>query len=249
MKKKLWLLACVWAVFLFGTPAWADFYVIAVPAGVGTRITSLPYTITTPGFYYLAKDLTMTASFGPPASGITVNADNVTIDLMGFSLVCSGSGDTSGIGISGRKNVEVRNGTVSGFPAGGIYGSGGYNCRIINVRVEKNGIWGINLSTGYYHLIQNCNASENANTGIAAGYGCRVTGNVSCKNLRGISCEEGSSLVGNVVVDNTGHGFYLSLTPGKYYLIDGNTAYNNTSGTLNGTPPDAKFGVNAGPGF
>lgn len=250
--KRLLLLTLVGAVLLYAAPALSDgdFYVVAAGGGVGTKIASLPCTITTPGFYYLAKDLTMTASFGPPDSGIKVDVDNVTIDLMGFSLACSGSGDQIGIVIPGRKNVEVRNGTVSGFPAGGIYGSGGNNYRFINLRLEKNGIWGINVSTGYYHLIQNCNASENGNTGIAAGYGCKVIGNISCKNgLRGIACEEGSSLLGNVVADNNTHGFYLSLTAGKYYLIDGNTAYNNTSGTLNGIPPNAKFGVNAGPGF
>jgi parallel beta-helix repeat protein len=238
---------------LGGAPAWADFYVIPVPAGVGTRIPSLPYTITAPGFYYLDRDLNITASF-VPNSAITVNADNVTIDLMGFSLACSGGGDTSGIGIPGRKNVEVRNGTVRGFPASGIYdGSGGYNYRFINLRLENNGIRGIDLSNGYYHLIQNSNITENGNSGISIGsaYGCMVTGNVVCKNgLRGIACTgSGHSLIGNVVVDNTTHGFYLSLGANAYYLIDRNTAYNNASGTLNGIPPAAEFGVNAGPGF
>lgn len=251
MKKKLVLLVCVCIVLLGGAPAMADFYVISMPAGVGTRISSLPYPITAPGFYYLDRDLSMTAIFDPASCGINVDADNVTIDLMGFSLACTGSGDTCGIRIAGHKNVEIRNGTVRGFPGGGIYAAlTGYSYRLINLRLEQNGIWGINVSGGYYHLIQNCNASENGNTGIAAGYGCMVTGNVSCKNgLRGISCGEGSSLVGNVVADNNTHGFNLSLTAGKVYLIDRNTAYNNTSGSLNGTPPAAKFGVNAGPGF
>jgi parallel beta-helix repeat protein len=253
MKKKLLLLVCVCTVLLGSAPVRADFYVVSTAAAVGTRISSLPCTITAPGFYYLAGDLSMTASFGPN-SAITVNADNVTIDLMGFSLACTGSGDTIGIDIAGHKNVEVRNGTVRGFPAGGIYGgTGGYNCRFINLRLEQNGIWGINVSGGYYHLIQNCNITENGNSGISVGsaYGCMVTGNVVCKNgLRGIAITgSGHSLVGNVVVDNTGNGFFLSLGATAYYLIDRNTAYNNTSGTLNGTPPAAKFGVNAGPGF
>lgn len=254
MKKKLWLLALVGAFLLSAGPVLADgdFYVVA-GGGVGTRITTLPFTISAPGFYYLGKNLTMTASFGPASSAIAVNADDVTLDLMGLSLICTGSGDTMGIAISGRKNVEIRNGTVRGFPGGGIYDSlGGYSYRFINLRLEKNGIWGINLSTGYYHLIQNCNITENGNSGIGlTGYGCMVTGNVVSNNgLRGIACGgSGNSLVGNVVADNAGHGFFLTLTAGHPYLIDRNTAYNNTSGTLNGIPVDAKFGVNAGPGF
>ncbi|MHB8067038.1 MAG: right-handed parallel beta-helix repeat-containing protein [Desulfobaccales bacterium] len=247
MKKKLLLLVCAWAVLLVGTTAWADFYVVAMPGGVGTRIPNLPYTITNPGFYYLAHNLTSTEN------GITVNADDVTIDLMGFSLLSSGGLNWVGIIISGRKNVEVRNGTVRGFNAGGIYDqTGGYSYRFINLRLENNGIWGIALSTGYYHLIQNCNITENGNSGITlTGYGCMVTGNVVSKNgLRGIACGgSGNSLIGNVVVDNATHGFYLSTGASAYYLIDRNTAYNNTSGTLNGIPPAAKFGVNAGPGF
>lgn len=253
MQKRIWLLVLVLAtVLLSGTAAWADFYVIGGGRGVGTRISSIPYTITAPGFYYLTQDLSMTASFGPN-NAITVNADDVTLDLMGFRLYCTGSGDTIGISIQGRKNVEVRNGTVRGFPAGGIYDQiGGYSYRFINLRLENNGIWGINLSTGYYHLIHNCNITENGNSGIAlTGYGCKITRNVVSKNgLRGIACNgSGDSLVGNVVVDNATHGFYLSTGASAYYLIDRNTAYNNTSGTLNGVPPAATFGVNAGPGF
>jgi parallel beta-helix repeat protein len=250
MKKKLFPLACFLIALLWGTMAWAQFYVISAPSGVGTRISSLPKTINASGFYYLTKDLNITATFGPN-SAITVNADNVTIDLMGFSLACSGSGDTFGIGISGHKNVEIRNGTVTGFPASGIYGSSGSNYRFINLRLEQNGFRGIDLSSGYYHLIQNCNITENGNSGISVdGYGCMITDNLVSKNgLRGIACTgSGHSLVGNVVADNTGHGFYLSTS--GVYLIDRNTAYNNTAGTLNVIPPaPAKFGVNAGTGF
>jgi hypothetical protein len=253
MKKKLLLLLCAWALLLGGTPARADFYVIAVPGGTGTRIHSIPYNITNPGFYYLDRNLSITAGFVPGSSAIAINADDVTLDLMGFSLTCTGSGDTMGIDIPGRKNVEIRNGTVRGFPGGGIYDSlGGYSYRFINLRLENNGIWGIALSTGNYHLIQNCNITDNGNSGIGlTGNGCMITGNVVSKNgLRGIACGgSGNSLVGNVVVDNAGHGFYLSTGATAYYLIDRNTAYNNTSGTLNGIPPAAKFGVNAGPGF
>ena len=53
--------------------------------------------------------------------GITINADNVTLDLMGFSLVGpGGTGLYDGIHMNGRTNVEVRNGTVRNFPQHGI---------------------------------------------------------------------------------------------------------------------------------
>src|SRR5262245_28247040 len=48
-----------------------------------TAISSLPYTINTPGSYYLTKDLTGLAA----QNGIMINSSNVTLDLRGFSLV------------------------------------------------------------------------------------------------------------------------------------------------------------------
>ena len=53
-----------------------------------TIISALPYTITASGSYYLTGNLTATGS----GAGITVSADNVTIDLNGFALIAGGSG-------------------------------------------------------------------------------------------------------------------------------------------------------------
>jgi hypothetical protein len=250
MKKKLWLLlACVWIILLSGNLAWAEFYVISAPSGVGTRISSLPYTITKPGFYYLANDLTSTGN------GITINKDNVTIDLMGFSLVGSGTGSLHGININGHSNVEIRNGTVRSFPGDGIRSvlGGSSKTRIINMRLQGNGSRGIHLLNGC-QLIQNCNISGNGSCGISlfANVGCMITGNVVCNNgSDGIyATGHGHSLIGNVVANNGGYAFRVSyLYADAPYLIDRNTVYNNTSGTLNGVPPAAEFGINAGPGF
>ena len=48
-----------------------------------TPISSLPFTISTPGSYYLTTNLMGAVS----SSGISVQASDVTIDLRGFSLV------------------------------------------------------------------------------------------------------------------------------------------------------------------
>lgn len=78
MRKIAYVLTLI-LVALTWTSGLAEFYVIPVGGPrVGTEIKSLPYTITTPGFYYLTKNLTATGT------GITVNAGDVTIDLMGF---------------------------------------------------------------------------------------------------------------------------------------------------------------------
>ncbi len=56
---------------------------------------------------------------GPCATGITIGADNITLDLNGFTI--SGNpttGEGPGIGMSSRTGVTVKNGTVTQFDAG-----------------------------------------------------------------------------------------------------------------------------------
>jgi hypothetical protein len=192
MKKQIWLLALASAVLLSVAPAWAqEFYVIA-GGGVGTRISSLPYTITSPGFYYLAGNLSATSG-----NGINVNSDDVTIDLMGFRL--SGPGATSnliGIFMNGRKNVEIRNGTLSGCQACIFEGAAaGLGHRVSNMRVESAGI-GIELF-GSGHLIKGCTALDCAGFGI--GFQGTASGNVVTNCGTGISTLGG----GGVVIGNT----------------------------------------------
>ena len=74
--------------------------------------SDLPLTIFSSGSYYLAENISTAGG------GITIaaNTNNVTIDLMGFSL----SGGTGRGILAGNpsKNITVKNGTVSGW--GGI---------------------------------------------------------------------------------------------------------------------------------
>jgi len=55
-----------------------------------TPISSVPFTISAPGSYYVTTNLTP----GADQNGIVVAADNVTIDLNGFTLF--GGGGSSG---------------------------------------------------------------------------------------------------------------------------------------------------------
>jgi hypothetical protein len=60
-----------------------------------TPISSLPYKITAPGSYYLTANLTATGN----GAGITISANNVTLDLNGFALIGGGSGSVAGINV------------------------------------------------------------------------------------------------------------------------------------------------------
>jgi parallel beta-helix repeat protein len=212
-----------------------------------------------PGFYYITKDLTVSGSHG-----ITVTADHVTLDLMGFSLIGSGSGNYNGVYMNARTNVEIRNGTIRNFGQCGIWesSSDGKGHRIINIRVEGNGSFGVWLA-GKSDLVKGCTALENGLYGIGAGRGSTITGNTCYNNqddgiyagrgstITGNTCrynqddgiwaEAGSTITGNTCYYNTDYGIYLNGNN----LVDQNTAYNN--GTNMNDPGNCTFGTNHAP--
>jgi hypothetical protein len=239
MKRNLFLLTLVGLVLFSASPVLADFYVIAGGGAVGTKITILPYTISAPGFYYLGANFNYTGT----APAITVNADGVTLDLMGFRL--SGNGTNKGIFMHGRKNVEIRNGSLQNFTYGIQEDSSGVRHRVINVRVEGNNTYqfdsyGINLD-GNAHLVKGCSA-WGSNTGITITNGtvngCHLEG---CRF--GISISNSGNAIGNSVWLG---GNQVGITGGNV-MLDQNTVAGTGSGNINydiyGT---AAWGTNVG---
>jgi hypothetical protein len=222
MKKHVRLLALVGALLLSGSAAWAadGFYVIGGGGGVGTKITSLPCIINDSGFYYLTRDLTYNGS----SDAITINVDNVTLDLMGFSLIYTGGVGGYGIHMSGRANVEIRNGTVRGGFLYAVYedSSAGKQHRVINVRAKSNsgGIWLV----GSNHLVQGCSALKNGMTGIYIDSGM-VNDSVASENNQGILVHGPGSLLGNVANNNTTNNFYIGNGVATSIMVDRNSAF------------------------
>jgi hypothetical protein len=217
---------------------------------VPIHASDLPLTITQPNSYYLVEDINFTDTAN---HAITIECNNVTIDLMGFTLKGPDSGTTSGIYMNGRSNVEICNGTVRDFGRAGIYeaGSIGENHRIIAVRSLSNGLYGIFLY-GSDNLIKGCTASDNGTSatvsvyGIYAGSGSTVTGNTAYNNgasvssscVYGIRTSSGSTVTGNAVYYN---GYSASCVYGIYVgsgcTVTGNTVSNNgylSYGTVHG---------------
>src|SRR5262245_31925308 len=83
-----------------------------------TAITSAPVTITVQGSYCLTSNISTSLSSG---TAISINANNVTLDLNGFKLGGLGAGSgTQAFGIRAyeRQNITIRNGIVRGFYVG-----------------------------------------------------------------------------------------------------------------------------------
>jgi hypothetical protein len=194
MKSKLLPVIVLGLLLLSAAAAQADGD-IYVGGPWGTKITSLPYEIKTPGSYYLGGNL----SYAGSGDGITVavGVNHVTLDLMGFTINGSGSG-RYGIYLNGSKNVEIRNGTVTGW-VNGIFekSSSGMLHRIINVRAVGNGL-AIQLS-GLGHLVKGCEATATQlYLGILVGVGTVSGCTVKIVDTGGIG--GGGIISGNVVM-------------------------------------------------
>ncbi len=252
MKRNLSLLALAVLMLVRAAPVAAQdgFYVIA-GGRAGTQINSLPYTINAnaPGLYCLARNLTYTSTTG---DAITVNASNVTLDLMGFCLTGPGksSGTNNGIKISiGCANVEVRNGSIQTFGQYGVntdYAAGqtADDARIIGLRIQNTGnagIWlrganslvmgcsvlsagGNGIDVGGHTLVKGNHAYNNSSGyGIFAGSGCTVAGNTANKNQTGIATGDGSLVMDNTAYMNSSSG----IAAGSYCTLMRNSVYLN----------------------
>jgi len=205
--------------------------------------TDLPMTITQSGSYYLTQSIHYNGS----GDGITIECNDVSVDLRGFCLFASGSGGAgaSGSGVyaaAGRNRISVFNGSVVGWGDYGIYlagnsnqlrqikvsGSGkdgirvGANCAIADCAARLNGKIGIH--TDATCVITGCIGSTNSDDGIVAGGGSSIEnsaakGNTDC----GIAVGNESSIVGCTALGNGGRG----ISAGFGSMVSGCSSCNN----------------------
>jgi parallel beta-helix repeat protein len=158
-----------------------------------TAITNLPYTISVPGSYYVTTNLTGVAG----SAGISVSANNVTIDLNGFSLIgIPGAGDGINNTGLGRTNLVMRNGTIVGWPGNGIDGSVVTHCQFSGLLVLQNGSYG--LAAGPASLIVGNISSGNGLAGVSVSGisgACRIEDNTVVNNGQGIQVTSSQNLI------------------------------------------------------
>jgi parallel beta-helix repeat protein len=136
-----------------------------------TPISLLPFTINASGSYYVTSNLTGVAG----QHGITINADNVTLDLGGFELVGPGGAATAAIRlINAHTNATIRNGTVRGWLSSSVLAetAASTEMHVENLRVFNGGSAGILL--GNNGTAKGCEVRACVATGIFGGTSCKI---------------------------------------------------------------------------
>jgi parallel beta-helix repeat protein len=170
----------------------------------------LPLTISQPGSYYLAENITT------EGDGIDVTVGNVTIDLMGHTL---SGGTGTGISVDPPANlatgIHIKNGVVRDWELMGLYVSSSESV-VSGVTALGNGSTGIyvygsglvvdciasdNRGEGidvYEGIVHRCEVSRNGKNGIASRSCTRISGcNVHGNELNGIRVDFQAHVVGN----------------------------------------------------
>jgi hypothetical protein len=189
-----------------------------IPAGTAV------YTISSEGSYYLGGNLSIASG-----NAITVNANNVTIDLQGFEVI--GTGGSAGIFLNGGvSNVTIRNGTIRNFTSDGINGQGNSTVRVEKVRALNNAGSGIVVDLN--GAVIDCAAEANGAVGIVGTDNCVIQhcqsiGNTGA-NSHGIAVANAAQISGCVARNNAGSG----IVTGTDSTLSACVATNNTTGGI-----------------
>jgi hypothetical protein len=123
----------------------------------GTPISG-PTTITQSGHYYLTNDINVSGS----VTAITITANNVSLDLGGFTIDGTDTAGSIGIATTSTFSVRIENGTVQDFQVG-VSTLTADRSRIEDVHAVSN-IRGIQI--GARSVLADCLAQANTETGI-----------------------------------------------------------------------------------
>jgi parallel beta-helix repeat protein len=235
MTRALFCLrAFLSAALLFGagTAAAVDGVVEINHASV-TAAGGYPAVISVSGSYRLTGNLTAPSG----KNGIDVSANNVQIDLNGFTIEGFSFGPlVHGISASTGFGLSVRNGTIRNFGGGGAGIDAGGSSKIVDVKLVDNTI-GVRASDC---LIDSSLVVGSGSPGAIVADGCTIQNNVVTGTSDGIAIRgAGNVIIGNRLSGNEGGaigitGFGGSLIQNNVLVGNGNVGI--TDGTA-GPPP------------
>lgn len=206
---------------------------------------SSQYVISTPGSYYLSGNLT-----GENGKNcISIEADDVTLDLNGFALI-GVNGSLTAIDMElPLRNVRISNGSIQLWNIAGIHCASASNSQFDHLRIwqsvsglicgsdniiseviaeENDGGGGIIV--GDRCTVRTCNVSDSdPEVGIRTGSGCTVTASTSAGNGIGFYLGTNSTIIGCTASSNAGLGISAS---DNCTLKECNASKNGSNGIL-----------------
>ncbi len=219
------------------------------PNPAPTVITSAPYTITTAGYYQLGANLSYNGNGSANDAIITINANNVTLDLGGHFI----SGPTGGSNVAAttllgiyaneKAQLTIQNGTVSHCYIGiqltgnGTATSNFNNTRVQNMvvsrclyeAIELDSVTNADVLNNRIALIGGSSAQANVWGVYTYGTGIRVSGNA----LSSLTAGTGGNSIGievdpSVSGGNGGFVYGNQITGANNAIVGGKYQQNLT---------------------
>lgn len=159
---------------------------------------------------------------GESANGLSIDGDNVTVDLNGHKLIGPGNSYNGIDNNDGYEGLAVKNGTIDGFNYG-VYSYYGSFENISNLKVNvEGGGYGLYIYYSVKSTIKDITVNGEATFGIYSYYG----GGTKIDDIKILNANENST-----------YGVYLYENPGKVSDVRANGAYYGVyaSGQTQGT--------------
>ncbi|HRN78078.1 MAG TPA: right-handed parallel beta-helix repeat-containing protein [Candidatus Dependentiae bacterium] len=192
----------------------------------------IPYTITQPGVYCVAEDLTLSGSINI----ITVAASCVTIELREHCIDGNGGGN-NGIFVQNVNDILIRNGSITALGSGvGIRVEDSQFVTIQNVGITDCLANGCRISNSDNIIVENCGAYNTANgqgffvlsgSSFVTFRDCVATGNGG-NGFEVVSSSPGVCFFNCQSSDNDVDGFNIGLSS-NVSILSNCIATNNTS--------------------
>lgn len=184
----------------------------SVFADARTPISSLPFTINQCGSYFLTACLTGAAG----QNGITIEADNVTVDLNGFTLIGVPGSLNGVLAPLPQKNMTIFGGTIQGWGTNGVSAATSDDWTLRDLRILGNGVSdsGSGALLAQRAKVVDCTIEQNNGSGLETGDGAIVD---RCQVLNNTGGNAGIVLKKTCMIFNC----YVSGNSERQIILDG----------------------------
>ncbi len=202
--QKSWLMACVVGIAGSGlaqgslTPPGTPAPTMKTLEQIEPRVdvmtlagdANAEFIINTPGSYYLSDNFSSAKLYG-----VSIKTSGVTLDLNGFEILGTNSGQFYGINIKqGEGSITIRNGTITGEWAYGIRCNSPEGSGYLFEKLDISDC-GTGMGAGEGARVLDCRIYDNAGDGIWAAAGAVISGcTVKNNGGYGIFSEKGSRI-------------------------------------------------------